>query len=627
MIERVGLYSQPKIQEQISKNIPTSVSVGNVSFKGNEHLPAEYAQTQKELLGKTGMELAYDFVKENEIRVPNLLDLQNRGKISLARSDMRNDKEKDLNPSGIEFSTRDIKNSTVYDKELTIKNQLQPPNTLAVVKFNSKDTDLPILTYKQGKYMPEITVKHKETLKGSYKMLAGSVHRGNGYEIVMPGNRKDLETGKIIKVAIRELDNAPVGNERRSRPSFTGRLAVTTLYKEEKTRESIDKYYADKLYEQAIKGDYINEMVENDPTIVIPAGGQGERFRNLTRDRENKPSNPMPTSDGYRVIASALNMAAGGGMILGKDKDDLTYISQSGDIKGSNVKYTSSYKSDGGAISEALARDIIPNDKDVVVLNADIFTNADVTRAYHALKTLPDAALVIPYYPVDGNRAKALGLLGVEKDGDNLQIKEFVEKSPYTSEPPRNTDFSEHGDYDKALRKFDAVQMAKNDKGEFLANPGIYLLSKEAAKVLMSAGIMDPTMKKAGLGNDVMPHIVQMCKDGRLKTADGKPMKVYTVPLETKSGKPAYWNDIGTAEEFLSVVRDVAVETKRNGTGHENKYYGIPTFVLEDFRDNVCFKTGMVFDSKESRKNYENYAQQKGVDVSLGNIYVTKNKK
>ena len=59
-------------------------------------------------------------------------------------------------------------------------------------------------------------------------------------------------------------------------------------------------------------------------------------------------------------------------------------------------------------------------------MNADIFTNADISRAYHALKTLPQAALIIPYYPVNPQRAKSFGLLGTQQDKDgNLWLEKI----------------------------------------------------------------------------------------------------------------------------------------------------------------------------------------------------------
>ena len=314
-------------------------------------------------------------------------------------------------------------------------------------------------------------------------------------------------------------------------------------------------------------------------------------------------------------------MAASGGILDGEN-DHISYLSQNNQIEGENIYPVNRYKTDGGAIAEGLTRDIIPNDKDLVILNADIFTNADMTRTYHALKSLPDAALVIPYYPVNGERAKAFGLLGVEQDENgNLSIKSFVEKPSYTTDAPLPTDFEIPGDYDKAMDKFDKVQTARNPENEdqFLANPGMYFLSKEAAKVLMALGIVDPS--KTGLGDDVMRKIIEMCNNGDLKTKDGKPMKVYTVPLEAKGGKPAVWDDIGTAEAYLGLVKDVSRETMLHGTSEANKYYGMPEFVLNDFVKNTDLERGIVFDSQEARTALHNFEDKYNAKVT-GNTYL-----
>ncbi|GBF23269.1 glucose-1-phosphate adenylyltransferase, partial [Candidatus Gastranaerophilus sp. (ex Termes propinquus)] len=257
------------------------------------------------------------------------------------------------------------------------------------------------------------------------------------------------------------------------------------------------------------------------------------------------------------------------------------------------------------------------------------FTNADISRAYESLKTLPDAALVIPYYPVDAERAKSFGLLGVEKDeAGNLQIKDFVEKPRYTTNIPDSTKFHSNSHYEGALVEYNSAQKAKNDKGEFMANPGMYFIGRDVIDVLTAHGHIESLGGKysdivsTGLGANVMPAIVQLCNEGKLLTKDGKPMKVYTVPLERADGKPAVWDDIGTAEAYLDVVKDVARETASKGVGHDNKYYGISESVLKDFEANVDLKQGIVYASKESRDAFGAFKEAKGVDVAAGNMYI-----
>ena len=91
---------------------------------------------------------------------------------------------------------------------------------------------------------------------------------------------------------------------------------------------------------------------------------------------------------------------------------------------------------------------------------------------------------------------------------------------------------------------YNKVQTARvpGEKERFLANPGLYFMSKEMAKILMIQGVVNP--KETGLGKNVMPKIVEMANNGQILDAKGNPLKVYTVPLEAKGGKSAVWEDI-----------------------------------------------------------------------------------
>ncbi len=296
----------------------------------------------------------------------------------------------------------------------------------------------------------------------------------------------------------------------------------------------------------------------------------------------------------------------------------------------------------GGAIAEALAQKAVDNSKDTIILNADIFTNADITRAYHVLKTLPQAALVIPYYPVNPQRAKSFGLLGTQKDKDgNLLLKEFVEKPKYTdSAPPKpdranfktDKEFEDYKhNYPKLVANYEKTQTARDEDGAFLANQGMYILSKEASDVLKNMKVLfdgetfqngKTGEKRLGLGADIMPKIVDLCNKGLLRNDKGEVMKAYTVLLQRPDGQNAYWDDIGSAEAFLKMVKDVATETQKLGTGKKNKFYGVPSFVLEDFSKNTDLKTGVVYQSDSARGNFNNFANKVDLKEMNGNIYV-----
>ncbi len=260
----------------------------------------------------------------------------------------------------------------------------------------------------------------------------------------------------------------------------------------------------------------------------------------------------------------------------------------------------------------------------MIILNADIISNADVTRAYHALKTLPNAALVIPYYSVDADRAKSFGLLGIRKDENgNVQLDSFVEKTPYTNKIPIPQEFSSDSDYIKAMNQHINAQKAlnPNDDGTFLINPGVYVMSKEANEVLKQMGIENP--KNTLLGKHVMPEIIKRCNEGTLVDENGNKMKAYTIPLERKGGEAAFWDDIGTAEAYLKTIKEIALETEQKGTGEINRFYGMPRQVLRDFQNNVDLDTSVVYQSETAREKVEDFKIKYNVSAFEGNIFAT----
>jgi len=585
----------------------------------------------KQTFGTKELSKANYEIKPNEIRFPNLLDLDD-GVVEFNRNDypekiINSDNKEVNNPMNIIFANgnKTLKISKFNDGVQTKIDILNDDKIIGKISVDN-NSYLPRLTYKQGKFKPEITVKHDELNGSRIKMLAGSELKATNFSIKMPGSFTDADN------ISRKISFAGKNNS----------ITVTTLHMEDKTRNAVNIYLQAGLADKIIPGAFIRDVKKYEPNAVMPAGGHGQRYANISRDNENKPSTPMPTNDAYRVMGSALNMfAAMGKLTDSTEPTDIQYISQKNEIKGANVVNVQEYKNDGGAIADALTSNDIDNKKDTIILNADIFTNADITRAYHALKTLPNAALVIPYYPVNAERAKSFGLIGMAKgavvdDGSEKgtnapKLNAFLEKPKYTDVPPtepsmRNYDNKE--DYEAALEQykkdmidFEKTQTARLEDGSFAANPGMYVMSKEATEILKNMKLLVGD-NKLGLGADVMPKIVELCNKGLLKNENGEAMKAYTMPLQRPDGQNAFWDDIGSAEAFLKVVKDVARETKRNGTKNNNKFYGVPTFVLEDFATNTDLTTGIVYQSAGARAKFEKFQKEVGVESIKGNIYI-----
>lgn len=582
---------------------------------------------RRQSFGSTAIAENFYEVKPNEIKIPNLLEL-NDGVSEVKVSDLSENQAKVVFSNG--------------DKNLRIEKRNYGVNTIISIRATDKDNYskvigkisvsnnayAPILTYQQGKFKPEITVKHRNLESTKIKMLAGSELITPEFTIKMPGSYTDRNNNKQVI-------------------SFTGNnktaLYVTTMHMEENTQNAINLFLKAQLAGKVTPGAYVKDVKMYNPNAVMPAGGQGQRYANISGEEENKPSTPLPTNDAYRVMGSALSMFSAMGKIDKHTKSpQITYISQTHQIDntkdGSTVVNAQQYKNDGGAIAEALDKGFIDNSKDTVILNADIFTNADITRAYHALKTLPNAALVIPYYPVNAERAKSFGLIGLGNSvaanddanlGIGLELKQFIEKPKYTNiapERPSINNFTEEEyilakeQFEKDIQSYYKTQLAKLPNGNYAANPGMYVLSKEATAELKK--LYQGDKAKLGLGANVMPHIVELCNSGQLKNDKGEPMKAYTVPLQRPDGQAAFWDDIGSAEAFLKVVKDVARETKRKGTGKTNNFYGVPEFVLKYFAKNTDLESGIVYQSSAAKDNFNTFKKAVDAKSVRGNIYV-----
>ena len=71
------------------------------------------------------------------------------------------------------------------------------------------------------------------------------------------------------------------------------------------------------------------------------------------------------------------------------------------------------------------------------------------------------------------------------------------------------------------------------------------------------------------------------------------------------------------------MIKDVANQTTLYGTTPENKYYGMPEFVLKDFKKNSDLETGIVYGSNNSHWDFELFKEKYHVSSARGNIFVT----
>ena len=174
--------------------------------------------------------------------------------------------------------------------------------TIATVKVNNQTgVQLPEIVYKQGKYMPELTIKDPVLADKAIKMMAGSEIKGRYFEIKMFG----------------QFEPAP--HQGYKQVSFTGKNTFVVQNMEAKTKEAVDLYVQNEFALETIEGDYVSLIEQNKPEAVCLALAKDNRLNNITRRNDNKYSFRLPTESSYKAISLTLNLLAAAGLI---DEDD-----------------------------------------------------------------------------------------------------------------------------------------------------------------------------------------------------------------------------------------------------------------------------------------------------------------
>ncbi len=688
-VEKNQTQSNP---QQVSlNNMPSNAYLVNFKSAPVAHIKFPMVSTSTTPPGSSVIK--YD--ADNELFIENILDLTKGDVTAKSKKDFEAELEQLKKMPSSPYNDKLIKECEKEQKQIEKINShglhLSVWEKAEKMVYHAKDnkdhtifylkvdkelekSKLPTFKYSQGEFKPQVTVMDKSLNGSKVKMIAGSYMKSeDGWSLTMPGDLKIPELKKPLFIGVRDgetvvySEHNSVKNSRpiafkQAQPNNQSMVAVSTLNLENRTENAVQIYMnagLDKLAKQTKEGEYIQEVLDNNPTFFMPAGGFGKRFRGYTEGGETKPSAPLPTDPNHRMLGTTLDIAASAGLL--HNYDQVLYLSQNKSLKrldnAHQVLEVPKHDSDGGAMVEALKKGGVAVDKDMVILNADIFTNADVSKVYHALKSLPDAAFVIPYYVVDAERAKSFGLIGTKKPG-SPEIDTFVEKPKYTKieQIPNELRRYLEGDRDyapeseehqefllnrkddvKDLVNFKLSEKARDNEStdDFMANPGIYAFSKEAVEVLKNwkdenAATVDetwaPGKPSTGLGKVIVPYLLEQCRKGKLISKEtGKPMKAYTIQLQRLGGnQPAFWDDIGSADAFLNVVREVAYQTETNEKNPaKSRFYGLPQYMLKDFAELADYETGVVNMSQDAQINFVNFKQKNKITAVEGNVLVT----
>lgn len=455
----------------------------------------------------------------------------------------------------------------------------------------------------------------------------------------------------------REVKNAQV-----KKPDIQGKVFVTTCNLESNVYESTHSYL-DADVSSVNPGKLGSLASEMGVSLIYPAGGFGTRFYCMNDGIENKVSTNLPTDPTHRIMHTAMYAGLKGGFFDGNE--DVTYLSETGNSSFNNKqnvvnthKETDKGGTDGLSIKRGILDGVIPANKPALVVNADGISNYYLPYILKYYQELGDAAAIIPYTVVPDKEAKAFGLIGIKptvghdvslKNGEGVyEIAHFAEKPKFLkeSEIPTIHDVKpkkpalDAPNYEAAMEKYN-VKLEKFNKDNadvlkgieeyqksmsarykdspdaFYVNPGVYLFSPEALKVLC-----DSEDKKTGLGGSLMPKLVDMAKKGELKDKDGRELKVYTVPMLRIDQQEAKWNDVGSVQAYMKEVKNIAHQTSKHGISKENPYFGLPEYMLNDFAKNADLQTGVIYMSENAKEQFDDWTSKTGV-IARGNVLVT----
>ena len=262
------IHTSKNLSYQI-KNNKNSNKIFNCSAMPN--FQSSYAQLTQ---------LEKSFLKQDELNIPNLLDINND--IHIPRSKMPKEHAK-YNSAGVNVIVEDDINSKTY----RISND--KGDMIARARFDKKAKELPKVTYRQGKFMPELTIADSSLENKKIKMFAGSEIKGKNFEIKMFGQYE------------------PSPNSGYKQINFSGNNIFLTKNKENTVISSLNSYYQADCADEITRGDYSSFVEERQPEVICFATAKDDRLVNITGKNNSNYSTKLPTNQKFSSLGLTLN--------------------------------------------------------------------------------------------------------------------------------------------------------------------------------------------------------------------------------------------------------------------------------------------------------------------------------
>lgn len=434
---------------------------------------------------------------------------------------------------------------------------------------------------------------------GMYATLEVPGRKGNFVVIVPYGSELSTESG--LKVM----------NKRTHRHlNFTGSTCtVNAYYKPEKTINSVNEFI--RMTETSPIFDDVKRADKDYSKYFHPyilAGGFGSRLEAISHTRgDNKPSTGTPIPNWNLINFTLLNLYQAN--LLDKKTDiDFCVQKEANSAVGCFVT-TLGYKIDmtpRGLDLVKAGESIVPPDKNVIIMPSDNITDVNLSEALDAFLDRPDAGMMVVAVP----DYRCYG--GLILHNDKNEINTFITKP---SKELLDTGVGH-------VIKNGKVHKDPDGQDTSLGNAFIYIIKpdvldtitdiyrnkiRNSYSVLMATKGGDKTMSKEEYlsviesfwDREIIPELVHMSNEGRLKGRDGQDLKVVSY-----DSLDADWSDVGEYSSYYSTIKNIA---------KEDSFTKLPKKLKQVVSDNIDKNVIFNADFKEDFKEF------------LGNGYVNGN--
>lgn len=438
--------------------------------------------------------------------------------------------------------------------------------------------------------------KHKDIIPGVivgktglYATLEVPGKKGNFVVIVPYGSMLSTESG--LKVMNKRTDK---------QVAFTGSTCtVNAYYKPEKTINSVNQFI--QMTETSPIFDEVKRSNKDYSEYFHPyilAGGFGSRLEAISHNRgDNKPSTGTPIPNWNLINFTLLNLYQANLLHKGTNID-FCVQKEANSAVGCFVT-TLGYKIDMTHRGLDLVKEgesIVPPNKNVIIMPSDNITDVDLTEALDAFLARPDAGMMVVAVP----DYRCYG--GLILHNEKSEINTFITK------PSKELLATGVGH----VIKNGKVHKDPDGQETSLGNAFIYIIKpdvldtitdiyrnkiRSSYQVLMATKGDDKSMTKEEYlsviesfwDREIIPELVHMSNEGRLKGRDGQDLKVVSY-----DSLDADWSDVGEYSSYYSTIRNIAKEDSFTKLPKRLKQA-----VSDNIEKNVIFNADFKDDFKE----------------------------